>query len=92
MGTPTSSRLGPRIISEPFSFFNSFNSENNRLYYVVSGVRAMYFPSKRDVGLGLFIPAAGDHGLWLWRAGTYPLDKGHMMERHFLAGKLRRKA
>ena len=52
----------------------------------------MYFPSKRDVGLGLFIPAAGDHGLWLWRAGTYPLDKGHMMERHFLAGNLRREA
>jgi len=56
------------------------------------GVELMHFPSKRDVGLGLFIPAAGDHGLWLWRAGTYPLDKGHMMERHFLAGKLRRKA
>ena len=55
MDTPTSSRRDSSLISEPFSFFNSFNSENNRLYYEVSGVRAMYFPSKRDFWLGLLI-------------------------------------
>jgi hypothetical protein len=32
------------------------------------------------------------HGLWRWMAGMCPLDKGHTMERHFLAGRLRRKA
>ncbi len=29
---------------------------------------------------------------WPWMAGACPSDKGHMMEKHFLAGKLRRKA
>ena len=71
MGTPTSSRLGPRLISEPFSIFNSFNSENNRLYYVISGVRAMYFPSKRDLWLGLLI-----WGLMLLGAVPAPLNPG----------------
>jgi hypothetical protein len=39
-----------------------------------------------------FTPAAESHGLWPWMAGACPLDKEHIMERYFLAGKLRRKA